>query len=407
MSRTDAERALRIYKTFSRQTDQVVQYLALARQYENATRLEVPKLKHAPTTLTSSLEEYLNDPDFEVNRRQYLAQQQAKQSGKPIPPSQPSAAPALPPKNTVTTSTSARQAPSSPTKGPAPDLIDFFESIEQNQQPMAHGPLPPQGPAGGNFAQAYPQASANAQQAGYNPFLQQNATVPSQTVQPNFTGAGFGGYAPPQQLPQHQTYSFTPQLASIPQNGVAAFQPQAQPPFQSQSPPLQPQYTSTNPFRQSMVQASPPTATSPISAGLRRQSTNPFARNIAATQQAPPSQNFFDQNGSSFSQAQQQQDLQFNANPFSPKTQGPDFQSPIQPQRTSTNPFAKTLSPPPMSTTSASPIVASPTGSTNPFRQSAFVNQQTGQGWQHGNQGTLFGVDVRNVETQPVFPRPG
>ena len=63
----------------------VVQYLSVARQYEMSTRLEVPKLKHAPTTLTSSLEEYFNDPDFEVNRRQYLAQKQARKDGKPAP----------------------------------------------------------------------------------------------------------------------------------------------------------------------------------------------------------------------------------------------------------------------------------------------------------------------------------
>ena len=49
------------------------------------------------------------------------------------------------------------------------------------------------------------------------------------------------------------------------------------------------------------------------------------------------------------------------------------------------------------------------TGSTNPFRQSAFVNQATGQGWQANpaNQGTLGGMSVQNVETVGVFPRPG
>jgi len=45
-----------------------------------------------------------------------------------------------------------------------------------------------------------------------------------------------------------------------------------------------------------------------------------------------------------------------------------------------------------------------PTGSTNPFRQSAFVNQQTGQGWQ-ASQGTMGGLE--QLETIPVFPRPG
>lgn len=82
MSKYDAQRALGIYKTFTKQTNLVVEFLSTARQYENATRLEIPKLKHAPTSLTSSLEEYLNDPDFEINRRQYLAQQEAKKGKK-------------------------------------------------------------------------------------------------------------------------------------------------------------------------------------------------------------------------------------------------------------------------------------------------------------------------------------
>ena len=72
MSHPDATRALNIYRTFVKQTDMVVQYLSVARMHEHSTRLEIPKIKHAPTSLAASLEEYLNDKDFEVNRRQYL-----------------------------------------------------------------------------------------------------------------------------------------------------------------------------------------------------------------------------------------------------------------------------------------------------------------------------------------------
>src|ERR1700712_5307304 len=84
MSKPDAERALKIYKTFVKQTDQVVRYLSIARHYEHATRLEIPKIKHAPTSLSESLGEYVKDPDFEINRRQYLAQQESKKNGKPV-----------------------------------------------------------------------------------------------------------------------------------------------------------------------------------------------------------------------------------------------------------------------------------------------------------------------------------
>ncbi|RMZ80770.1 hypothetical protein DV738_g2662, partial [Chaetothyriales sp. CBS 135597] len=302
MSRPDAERALNIYKTFGKLTEQVVQYLSLARQYESSTRLQVPKLKHAPTTLTSSLEDYLNDPDFEINRRQYLAQQEAKRS-------------------------------------PAPDLIDFFESIEQNQTTLGQQPQqPPQlqqphftaAAAAFPQAQQFPQAYQVPQQTGFNPFLQPQITqqqLPSQQqlgpIQTDFTGAAFASYAP-QQPQQAQAFQYSSPLTTIPSNGVANFAPQQ--PQQLHSPvqsPLQPQHTSTNPFRQSVAQ---PGAASPL------------------TSRSPP---------------------------------------PTQ------------------------PLVASPTGSTNPFRQSAFVNQQTGMGWQHTNQGTLFGLDVNNVPTTEVFPRPG
>src|SRR5277367_1004079 len=78
MSRSDSERALGIYLDFTKQTESVVQYLSTARQYEHQTRVEVPKLKHAPVNLGKQLEDYLMDPDFEINRRQYLAEQESK-----------------------------------------------------------------------------------------------------------------------------------------------------------------------------------------------------------------------------------------------------------------------------------------------------------------------------------------
>ncbi len=92
MSKSDAERALMIYLDFTKQTENVVSYLSTARQYQHQTRVEVPKLKHAPTNLGKQLEDYLADPDFEINRRQYLAEQEVKKgkggtnpASKPLP----------------------------------------------------------------------------------------------------------------------------------------------------------------------------------------------------------------------------------------------------------------------------------------------------------------------------------
>jgi len=405
MSRPDAERALQTYKTFARQTEQVVQYLSLARQYEMSTRLEVPKLKHAPTTLTASLEEYLNDPDFEMNRRQYLAQQEAKRTGKPMPSAAPSKAFEKPP-NMTAQSQPRPQPPQQQPKGPAPDLIDFFESIEQNQQPMAQLNNPQQQiQTGMPQAQPYQQQQMQMQmpqQTGFNPFLQQqqqqptfqNQSMPQPgPLQTDLTGAGFGGYGPqPPQQPQHG-FQFQSNLSPIPQNGVAGFQSQALPSPQPIG--LQPQPTSTNPFRQSMM----PTGSSQSSSmntGPTRQSTNPFAKHNtgAMTQNGPGFGTGFDQS--------------FSPSPISPEqtfTPTSSFGSQpaqLQPQRTGTNPFAKNRP-----ATATTPVTANVTGSTNPFRQSAFVNQETGQGWQHSKQGTFQGFNVNNVNTMPVFPRPG
>lgn len=466
MSRVDAERALTIYKTFTKQTNFVVDFLSTARHFENATRLEIPKLKHAPTSLTASLEEYLNDPDFEINRRQYLAQQDGRKGRKrsaidgAIQPgfkSQPVS------KGTTNTgfpeSTPAQQPaqvtePAKPApKSPAPDLIDFFDSIEQNQTPMATQPQqhasqyqpaqsfqqPQQVPQQLGFPpqqaqQIFDQSQAQqtgfglqqAQPTGFAPvqgFTTQNGQqmqpqpqisgfagngnlfgqpqAQQQPAQSNFTGAGFVGYN--QQPHQQQQDIFT-----MPQNNGLAFSPQ-QHSFstgeQSLTPAQQTTNTGsqdTNPFRKSMF----PQATGaslplqpnalPASTTLTPQTTNPFARNISGqTTGSPftsPPPNL--PQGTPFT----------SPPPIIPQSQ-PIQQQQLTPQRTGTNPFAR--QPPPangIENQNTSPLVANPTGGTNPFRQSIFHNQQTGQGWQSG-QGTMGGLE--QMDTVPIFPRTG
>jgi hypothetical protein len=46
MSRTDAERSLRIYKTFVERTNEVIEYLSEAKALEHAMRLQIPNVKH-------------------------------------------------------------------------------------------------------------------------------------------------------------------------------------------------------------------------------------------------------------------------------------------------------------------------------------------------------------------------
>jgi len=46
MSRTDAERALRIYRQFVERTNEVIEYLSEAKSLEHAMRLQIPNVKH-------------------------------------------------------------------------------------------------------------------------------------------------------------------------------------------------------------------------------------------------------------------------------------------------------------------------------------------------------------------------
>ncbi|CAI7588289.1 hypothetical protein PCG10_009861 [Penicillium crustosum] len=419
MSRPDSIRALAIYKTFTKQTEEVVQFLGVARHFQSATRLEIPKLKHASTDLARLLEDDLNDPDFDLRRREYLAKK-----GVRVPPSMEASATADSSKPMPNTPMSNPPASNQPKqveqpKPPPVDLIDFFDSIEQNQQPMgqqnpvqyqqtgfqqqSQQPFYPQQTGFQQQPQAIqqqPLATGYAQPTQYgapyqaqgpnNPFgqpqpqQQQQQPPPPQPLQAMPTGAGFGGYSP-----QPQSYGFQSQLAPIPQEGTAGFSQQQQ---QQQAPqplqPLQPQHT--NPFRQSMM-LNTPTGAQPPAAPLSRQNTNPFARRLstANTQYNPSNEQFQP------------------AQPPPPLPQPPQAQ-PIQPQRTGTNPFAR-ASPAPqqgLQPPAAAPLRPNPTGSTNPFRQSQFINQQTGQGWQNSGQtGTMGGLE--QLDTMPVFPRPG
>ncbi|KAH0284762.1 ANTH-domain-containing protein [Aureobasidium namibiae CBS 147.97] len=379
LSKTDAEHAIGIYKAFAKQTDQVVQYLSIARQYEHITKLEIPKIKHAPTSLANSLQEYIDDHDFETNRRQYLAEQQAK-SGKPVKPSRSVTFAEATPKQEK--ATAPAPAASKPAKGPAPDLIDFFGSIEDQQQPMAQNP--PQQYAqqtGQPFPQIYVQPGAEpAFQAAQstNPFgapqASQYMAPPTAQLQPQFTGAGFGGYGP---QPQQQQSFLQQDAFSMQQQQQDPFaMQQQQQPAQVQSPPQQVQPQATNPFRQSMMPTGqmdgfmqPQQTAQP----QQRQTSNPFARQVP---QQDPMQTGFQQ------------------------------QQPLQAQPTGTNPFAKQASQIAQPTgQSASFLTPAATGSTNPFRQSMFVNQQTGQGWQNTPQASMGGWE--QLDTVPVFPRPG
>ncbi|KAK2792479.1 hypothetical protein FQN52_003414 [Onygenales sp. PD_12] len=404
MSRPDSERALKIYKRFSAQTEEVVRFLRIARQFESATRLEIPNLKHASTDLTKLLEDDLNDPDFAQRRREYRAEKFGTKSEKAENGVTRSRSTSAPQKQTSKPTTVQPTAPKIEVGGSGPDLLGLLDDpIQPAQQPIGQQQFNPQNnmqfqqqqfqqmgfqPQQTGFVQQnnfqqpqqLMQPGLNQQQTGYggqsnpNPFGQTQPQPQLQPLQPDHTGAGFGGYTP-----QPQQHNFQTPLPSIPQNGVASFQ--------------QPMHTGggrpNNPFRQSMLP--PPdnmNLTSPPPASpLTRQNTNPFAKRLTM-QQIP----------------------QFTTGGPSPFSSQPPAQTqtppPLQPQRTGTNPFSRPQTAPGLQPPAAAPLRPNPTGSTNPFRQSQFINQNTGQGWQAGGvQGTMGGLE--NLETVPVFPRPG
>jgi len=362
----------------------------------------------------------LKDPDFEIHRRQYLAELEAKKSKGGLSGASKSARfESAKPSSSANTNERLPPTPAKaePPKKPDGDLIDFFESIEQNQTPMAAQPQPqqeqqpqqtqmqmgmsPWGPAPFQ-PQQLPQLQTGfaPQPTGFQPGVQfQQQSQPTfsptqqapQQMQPAFTGAGFGGFSP-QPQPGFQPNTLSP----IPQDSVANFQSTMAPSFQGLQAPQQ----TTNPFRQSMLmnqQTGTPFAPAPAPANTQQrpatsQSTNPFAR--------------------SSPQAAQPFGTPASNSPFqSQPAQQPAAQpAPLQPLQTGTNPFAKNFGaaqpaqPTQQRPVTAGGILSQPTGSTNPFRQGAFVNHNTGMGWQHNQQSIGGGLD--QLETIPIFPRP-
>ncbi|KAF0441550.1 ANTH-domain-containing protein [Gigaspora margarita] len=142
MSRVDAKTSLQIYKKYVQQTEKVVDYLSIAKKMRAALGMSVPNLKHAPTSLTATLEDYVNDPDFEENRRKYKLSKEdknkdLKQDKQPVDSKNSSNST---PKNTVKSVEPSVPSNVTKTSSKEKEFIDFFSSIEQ-EQTLIFGPL--------------------------------------------------------------------------------------------------------------------------------------------------------------------------------------------------------------------------------------------------------------------------
>ncbi|KAK9464910.1 ANTH domain-containing protein [Lipomyces arxii] len=321
MSRFDAERALEMYKLFVDEMEGIVEYLHVARRLEGQTRLSVPNIKHAPTSLTASLEEYLNDPEFDVNRRQFLAAKEAKMAAHRTDVEIPNA---LTLAQQQQPQQIQQQAATTKKLSPEQSLVDYFASIEQQES-------------------VFPESSPQMQQTAPQPVQQPVQQIPPQqgyvypqsqpTLTQDFTGAGFGGYSAQPQVAMptaqpYQPFSQPPQMLQLQQTGwgQSLFGSQdSQAPQPSVFDQMQPQRLESQPTG----------------------STNPFRKSTAFTGITPQF------TGTTSTSA-------VSTNPFHKPLQAvPEYETPSPLVSQSTNPFARARQ---------SALVAQGTGSANPFR---------------------------------------
>ncbi|BGP48883.1 hypothetical protein JCM10450v2_004762 [Rhodotorula kratochvilovae] len=369
LSKPDCETALKIYKTFCRDTEKVVAYLGTAKKLYNVLNIPIPNLKHAPLSLAKSLEEYLQDPNFEQNRQEYKENKRIADGGAPraTPPtaSTPSSSSAVPASSAPSTSA----APAS--SQPAPKTFtDFFESIETAQTPM-FAQSPPPGPQMGFFP-------LQQQQTGFNPFL----------------GAQPTGLMPPfaqQGMMMPQMTGANPFLLQQ-QQQATGFSPMMQPQMTGFGAQLAPQMTgmggmAPNPFRQSMMQTGGG-APNPFGA---QQTGSPFPQQQGSMPPPVPQlqpqatgapSSPFGAFGAFGAQGQGQQvQPQATGNPFgaqrqmsmAPQPTGNPFGQQQQQAQQVSSPFpganasAAPGAPPLGAPTSPAPLVAQKTGARNPF----------------------------------------
>ncbi|KAK9462039.1 ANTH domain-containing protein [Lipomyces oligophaga] len=363
MSKFDAERGLDIYQDFVKEMNGVIKYLQLAKKHESMTRLQVPNIKHAPTSLAKSLEEYLNDPEFDVNRRQFLAEKEAKlgsgmgDEGHAV--------------------ISHGGGPGSPVKSPEAALENYFATIEQQvpvfpdntgvgiQQPMSTGY---QQPMATGFQQpmttGYQQALVSGNQVGSN--MQQ----PSVALNPDFTGAGFGGYSS-QVQPTPLTTATTYMQAVDYSN-----RPTAQNNYQG--------LFSSDALQQPSVFTNAPNFSSSPTTALVAQSTgttNPFRASSTNTQFTgiSPQYTGVKNSGGSSNPFHLAKAPSYNLNAVPEYEPATNLGQQSLVRQNTTNPFMKSMTlstngssvPPPVTTamTNSTSLTRSNTG-TNPFRQS-------------------------------------
>ncbi|KAJ3104020.1 hypothetical protein HDU97_009567 [Phlyctochytrium planicorne] len=142
MEKSEAQKALQIYKSFAQQTTRTVEFFDIARKLKSSLGIDVPIFKHAPISLVSALEDYIKAPDFEAQRRAY--REKKSQANLQKTPEKSSA------KATPKVEVERKEEQGSRTvfdagkdKAKAEPLIDFFSSLDDElntytKQPQAN-----------------------------------------------------------------------------------------------------------------------------------------------------------------------------------------------------------------------------------------------------------------------------
>ncbi|WFD00737.1 hypothetical protein MYAM1_003489 [Malassezia yamatoensis] len=141
MGRQDAQRSLDIYRKFCWQTEKVVAFLDSSSRSSPSLRSAIPSLNHAPLSLAGALEEYLNDPNFEQNRKKQLSDQSREASAKSTSKERTTSSTASNSQSAPDSTNSRTQSETKPVSDRKLNtnssdsnrkaLQDFFEALEQ------------------------------------------------------------------------------------------------------------------------------------------------------------------------------------------------------------------------------------------------------------------------------------
>lgn len=282
--------ALEIYRGFMRETSSIIAMYEMAKK---KFTLEVPDLKHAPTTLINSLEDYIREGDEADYHSQHTGD---RRSQSPVPKQQSAAS---------LFDTSFNEHPPARQAAVAPSLIDPFgvSDFAQPTSPQVKQPQQPQQALFDPFGDSFP------------PTQQPQFSSPQQN---GFSEDPFGSTAFPANFPQQPQQGYDQKAQQI----KASYTPTLQP----TSPNMQPNNTTSPSFPKPNyninLNGSQPIANQPNNQLVPSGQFNPFGGSTSPQPpfqqqqsfQQQPSQSTYQQQSFHSSPYQQQQQQQ--TNPF-------------------------------------------------------------------------------------------